>query len=72
MKEQYKDLLKIYKDFVKVFNNWETEKEQEKDYYNFSKLVSTFNNLTDLLEKNNIIEKYGIKHYRVIESKEII
>ena len=72
MKEQYKELLRVYKDFIKVFNNWETEKIQEKDYYNFSKLVATFNNLTDLLEKNNIIEKYGIKNYKVIENGEII
>jgi hypothetical protein len=28
--------------------------------------------LTDILEKNEIIEKYGIKKYRVIESGEII
>lgn len=72
MNRQYEDLLKVYKDYIKVFNNWETTRDTEKDYYNYGKLVNTFYNLTDLLIANNIIEKYGIKHYKVIESGEII
>lgn len=72
MNNQYKELLKIYKDFINVFNKWETEKIQEKDYYNYSKLIAIFHDLTDLLEKNNIIEKHGIKNYKVVESGEII
>ena len=72
MNKQYEDLLKVYKDYVKVFNNWETTKIPKKDNYNFDKLVNVFHNLTDLLISCNVIEKYGIKHYKVIESGEII
>ena len=71
-KEQYDNLLKLYKDYVKIFNNWETTKNVNVDYYNLDRLVRVFHDLTDLLLSANIIEKYGIKHYKVVESGEII
>lgn len=72
MNKQYKDLLDLYKKYIVIFNNWETTKNEDIDYANFDLLVRIFHNLTDLLICNNIIEKEGIKHYRVIETGEII
>lgn len=72
MNKQYNDLLVLYKDFINIFNNWELTKNKELDYYSFSRLVRIFNYLTDILEQGKIIEKYGIKHYKVIESGEVI
>ena len=72
MNKQFDDLLKLYKDYIKIFNNWETTKKSDIDYANYDLLIKIFHSLTDLLVWNNIIEKEGIKHYRVIESGEII
>lgn len=72
MNNQFNDLLKLYKEYIKIFNNWETTKNEDIDYANYDLLIKIFHNLTDLLVWNNIIEKEGIKHYRVIESGEII
>jgi hypothetical protein len=67
MNKQFDSLLKLYKDYIVVFNNWQTTNDSDLE-----KLVRIFVYLTDILEKNEIIEKYGIKKYRVIESGEII
>lgn len=72
MNKQYEDLLILYKKFNEVFNRWETTKIKEVDYYNFDKLVNIWSNLTDILEYNGVIEKQGIKHYRVVKTKEVI
>ena len=72
MNNQFNDLLKLYKEYIKIFNNWETTKNEDIDYANYDLLVKTFHSLTDLLVWNNIIEKEGLKHYRVIENGEII
>ena len=72
MDKQYEDLLILYKKFNEVFNKWETTKINEVDYYNFDKLVNIWSNLTDILEYNGVIEKQGIKHYRVVKTKEVI
>ena len=67
------DLLKLYKEYIKIFNDYTPLRNNEElDYNNFKHLVEIFNNLTDLLIENGIIECYGIKHYKVIESGEII
>jgi len=67
-----KDLLELYKQFVPIFNNWEPTHNEEIDFYNYSRLVRIYNSLLDILEKGNIIEPYGIKKYKVIESGEIL
>ena len=72
MEKQFDDLLKVYKDFIKIFNNWETSKNEDLDYANYDLLVRTYLSLTDILVWNNIIEKEGIKHYRVVKTGEII
>lgn len=72
MNKQFKDLLELYKTFIIIFNNWETTKNEEEDLSNYIHLQKIFLNLTDLLLENNIIEKYGIKKYKVVESGEII
>lgn len=70
--EQYKDLLDLYKQYIDIFNNWQTTGNEDIDYANYELLVGIYHRLTDLLVCNNIIEKYGIKNYMVIESGEII
>lgn len=72
MEEQFDELLKIYKDFVRVFNNWKTTKNNDIDYANYDLLIKTYHSLTDLLVWNNVIEKEGIKHYIVVKTGEII
>ena len=72
MNKQFEDLLELYKTFIIIFNNWETTKNEEEDLSNYIHLQKIFLNLTDLLLENNIIEKYGIKKYKVVESGEII
>lgn len=69
MNKQFEDLLKLYKEYIHIFNNWTNNRETLKDY---NRLVRIYLELTDLLLDNNIIEKYGIKNYRVVESGEII
>lgn len=69
MKKQFDDLLKLYKEYIVIFNNWTNDRETLQDYH---KLVRIYLALTDLLLDNNIIEHYGIKKYRVVESGEII
>ena len=69
---QFQNLLTLYKDYIKIFNNWETTKDETIDQYNMERLMKIYIYLTDILEKNGIIEKYGIKKYRIIESGEII
>lgn len=61
------DLLKIYKDYIKVFNY--TRVSEVKD---FGDMVDVFQKLTDILEKNNVIRKHDLKHYEVIKTGEII
>lgn len=70
--KQFDDLLKLYKDFIEIFNNWESNDTEDKNFSNYDLLARTYSNLTDLLVSNNIIERYGIKNYRVIESGEVI
>lgn len=72
MNKQFEDLLELYKTFIIIFNNWKTTKNEEEDLSNYIHLRKIFLNLTDLLLENNIIEKYGIKKYKVVESGEII
>ena len=72
MEKQFKDLLELYREYIDIFNNWQFTKDEKKDNYNWTYLVRIFYNLTDILVDNNIIERYGIKHYKVIESGEII
>ena len=72
MDKQFDDLLKLYKEYIKIFNNWESTKNKDVDYANYDLLIKIFHSLTDLLVWNNIIEKDGIKHYRVIKTGEII
>jgi hypothetical protein len=72
MEKQFKNLLWLYKEYIKIFNNWETYKKDNKDYANLEDLVCVFHKITDILVRNGIIECYGIKHYRVIETGEII
>ena len=69
MNKQFEDLLKLYKDYIIIFNNWTNDKEDLKDY---DYLVKIYLSLTELLLNNNIIEKHGFKKYKVIESGEII
>ena len=69
MNKQFKDLLELYKKYIDIFNNWTNDRETLEDY---NGLVRIYLELTDILEKNGIIEKYGIKKYRIIESGEII
>ena len=69
---QYSDLIEIYKNYVKLFNNWCSCGIEETDNFNYERLIKTFHNLTDILLKCGLIEPYGIKHYRVKESGEII
>ena len=69
---QFQNLLTLYKDYIKIFNNWETTKDETIDQYNMERLMKIYIYLTDILEKNGIIEKYGIKKYIIIESGEII
>lgn len=71
MSKQNANLLWLYKEYIKIFNNWETEKNNN-DYLNLEDLVYVFHKLTDILERNKVIEKYGLKHYKVIENGEII
>ena len=70
--KQYEDLLDLYKQYIDIFNNWQTMGNEDIDYANYELLVGIYHRLTDLLVCNNIIEKYGIKNYMVIESGEII
>lgn len=72
MDKQYEDLLILYIKFNEIFNNWKLEKIEDIDNYNFDKLITIWNKLTDILEYNGIIEKQGIKHYRVVKTKEVI
>lgn len=68
-KKQFDDLLKLYKEYIVIFNNWTNDRNTFKDY---ERLINIYLCITDLLIDNNIIEEYGIKKYRVIESGEII
>lgn len=72
MNKQFKNLLELYKTFIDIFNNWENSDSEDINYSNYDLLVNVYHNLTDLLVSNNIIEKYGIKNYQVVESGEII
>ena len=72
MNKQYKELLELYKQYIKIFNNWENTDSEDINYSNYDLLVNIYHSLTDLLVSNNIIEKYGVKNYIVIESGEII
>lgn len=68
-KKQFDDLLKLFKEYIVIFNNWTNNRETFKDY---ERLINIYLCITDLLIDNNIIEEFGIKKYRVIESGEII
>ena len=72
MEKQFKDLLKLYREYIEIFNNWQFTKDEKKDNYNWTYLVRILYNLTDILVDNNIIERYGIKHYKIVETGEII
>ena len=72
MDKQFDDLLKIYKEYIGIFNNWESTKKAEVDAANYNLLINIFHNFTDLLIWNNVIEKDGIKHYKVIKTGEKI
>ena len=72
MEKQFDDLLKLYKEYIDIFNSWQTTKNKDVDYANYDLLIKIFNSLTDLLVSNNIIEKASIKHYRVIKTGELI
>ena len=50
--QQYSDLLKLYKDYIKIFNNWTNKNVDLKDY---DYLVKVYLGLTDLLLHNKII-----------------
>ena len=69
---QFQDLLRVYKEYIDIFNNWETTKDETIDQYNMERLMKIYIYLTDILEKNGIIEKYGIKKYRIRESGELL
>jgi hypothetical protein len=69
MNKQFKDLLELYIKYIDIFNNWTNDRETLKDY---ERLVNIYLWLTDILLDNNIIEKHGIKKYKVVESGEII
>ena len=72
MNKQFKDLLELYKEYIKIFNNWQFSKNDDLDFFNMNRLQNIFLDLTKILVENKIIEQYGIKHYKVIESGEII
>lgn len=72
MEKQYNDLLILYVKFNEIFNNWETTKIDNIDTKDFENLVAIWINFTEILENKNIIEKQGIKHYRVVKTKEVI
>ncbi len=72
MNKQYEELLELYKQYIKIFNNWENTDSEDINYSNYDLLVNIYHSLTDLLVSNNIIEKYGVKNYIVVESGEII
>lgn len=73
MNQEYlQQLLQMLKEYIPIFNNWESTKEEEKDKYNYIYLSRIYINLIDILINNNIIERYGIKKYKIIETGEII
>ena len=61
------DLLQVYKDYIKVFNY--LSPSEVKD---FADIVEIYQKMTNVLEQNNIIKSYGIKHHVVIKTGEII
>ena len=60
-------LVSLYKEFVYIFDY--LEGIEDMDYLYMTRI---YQNLTDFMVKNNIIEKYGIKNYKIVESGEII
>ena len=60
-------LIKLYKEYIDIFNTYEIVDDIDYIY-----LTRIYQNLTDLLVKNKIIERYGIKNYKIVESGEII
>lgn len=61
------DFLRVYKDYIKVFNSLSPSEVED-----FADIVDIFIKMTNVLEKNNIIKKYGLKHSQVIKTGEII
>lgn len=61
------DFLRVYKDYIKVFNYLSPSEVED-----FEDIVDIFVKMTNVLEKNNVIKRYGIKHYKVIKTGEII
>lgn len=71
-KEQYNILLELLKQFKDIFNNWEIEKNEEKANFEYERLARIYLDIIDILINANIIEKYGIKKYKIIENGELI
>ena len=61
------DFLRVYKDYIKVFNYLSPSKVED-----FEDIVDIFVKMTNVLEKNNVIKKHDLKHYEVIKTGEII
>lgn len=60
-------LVSLYKEFVYIFDYLEGMEDMDYVY-----MTRIYQNLTDFMVKNNIIEKHGIKNYKIVESGEII
>ena len=68
-KKQFDDLLKLYKEYIPIFNNWTNDRDTYEDC---ERLINIYLEITAILLANNVIEEYGIKNYRVVESGEIL
>jgi hypothetical protein len=60
-------LAAFYKEFIYIFDHLENMEDIDYIY-----MIRICHNLTDFMVKNNIIEKYGNKNYKIVESGEII
>lgn len=61
-------LLKIYKEYIEFFNNYNFNGVLKNE----NDIINIYYSLTDFLEKNNIIEKHGIKKHKIVKTGEII
>ena len=50
-------LIDLHKEFTEIFNNWNTTKNEEQDTKDYINLVAIYRNLTDILERYDLIER---------------